>query len=353
MSANDQTARVIEARDTGERHALAFRIAIAASMGFTLGELMGWDFPFLPSLIAVQLLSARRSLDLKHALGFVVLMAVGCGISLFVALIFADRPLSLILMVGLMIFVEFLALARGNAAAGIFIMTTSFVPLMAVSSLDLAYALVHDLIVGSVLALLLIFLVHGLFPERSEPEQSVAHTVRESAPVAAALANTGVLMSLFVYFLGTGTPTSIIVIMVTAVTILQQSALAGTGTALGLIAGNIAGGLAATIAYLLISLLPSPAFLLLVVLFFGLVFGARIAAGGGLAPICTVGAATFLVVLGLGLSPLPQDSGTLFLARISTVILASLYTIGVAGVLRTLFVGNALTSEAGSSRQQA
>ena len=85
---------------------------------------MGWDFPFLPSLIAVQLLSARRSLDLKHALGFVVLMAVGCGISLFVALIFADRPLSLILMVGLMIFVEFLALARGNAAAGIFIMTT-------------------------------------------------------------------------------------------------------------------------------------------------------------------------------------------------------------------------------------
>ena len=314
---------------------------------------MGWDFPFLPSLIAVQLLSARRSLDLKHALGFVVLMAVGCSISLFVALIFADRPLSLILMVGLMIFVEFLALARGKAAAGIFIMTTSFVPLMAVSSLDLAYALVHDLIVGSVLALLLIFLVHALFPERSEPEESVAHTVRESAPVAAALANTGVLMSLFVYFLGTGTPTSIIVIMVTAVTILQQSALAGTGTALGLIAGNIAGGLAATIAYLLISLLPSPAFLLLVVLFFGLVFGARIAAGGGLAPICTVGAATFLVVLGLGLSPLPQDSGTLFLARISTVILASLYTIGVAGVLRTLFVGNALTSEAGSSRQQA
>ena len=257
-------------------------------------------------------------------------MAVGCSISLFVALIFADRPLSLILMVGLMIFVEFLALARGKAAAGIFIMTTSFVPLMAVSSLDLAYALVHDLIVGSVLALLLIFFVHALFPERSEPEQSVAHTVRENAPVAAALANTGVLMSLFVYFLGTGTPTSIIVIMVTAVTILQQSAVAGTGTALGLIAGNIAGGLAATIAYLLISLLPSPAFLLLVVLFFGLVFGARIAAGGRLAPICAVGAATFLVVLGLGLSPLPQDSGTLFLARISTVILASLYTIGVA-----------------------
>ena len=327
---------------------MVFRIAIAAAAGFTIGHLLGWDFAFLPSLIAVQLISARRSLDLKHALGFVVLMAVGCTVSIFVALIFADRPLSLILMVGLLIFLEFLALARGKAAAGIFLMTTSFVPLMAVSSLDLAYALVHDLIVGSVLALLLIFLVHALFPERSEPEQSVAHPVRESAPAAAALANTGVLMSLFVYFLGAGTPTSIIVIMVTAVTILQQSAVAGT--ALGLIAGNIAGGLAATVAYLLVSLLPSPAFLFLVVLFFGLVMAAKIASGGKLAPICSVGAATFLTVLGLGLSPLPQDSGTLFLARISTVILASLYAIGVSAVLRTLFTQNAVMSDAGPGR---
>jgi hypothetical protein len=353
MSANDQTTRLTEAGDADERHALAFRIGVAASAGFTLGYLLGWDFPFLPPLIAVQLLSARRSLDLKHALGFVVLMAVGCSVSLFVALIFADRPLSLILMVGLMIFLEFLALAHGKAAAGIFIMTTSFVPLMAVSSLDLAYALVHDLIVGSILALLLIFLVHALFPERSEPQQSVAQTVRESAPVGAALTNTGVLMSLFVYFMGTGTPTSIIVIMVTAVTILQQSAVAGPAAALGLIVGNIAGGLAATIAYLLVSLLPAAAFLFLIVLLLGLIFGAKIAAGGRLAPVYSVGAATFLTVLGLGLSPLPQDSGAIFLARISTVILASLYTIGVAGVLRALFVGNAFTGETGAVRQQA
>jgi uncharacterized membrane protein YgaE (UPF0421/DUF939 family) len=337
MSASDQIAQATEVEDVDERHALAFRIAIAASVGFTLGELMGWDFPFLPSLIAVQLLSARRSLDLKGAFGFVLLMAVGCTISLFVSLIFADRPLSLILVVGLMIFIEFLALARGKAAAGIFLMTTSFVPLMAVSSLDLAYGLVHDLIVGSILALLLIFLILALFPQRVEQEQGSAQLVREGAPVAAALANTGVLMSLFVYFMGTGTPTSIIVIMVTAVTILQQSAVAGPGAAAGLIAGNIIGGLAATIAYLLISLLPSPAFLLLVVLFFGLAFGAKIAAGGKLASIAAVGTATFLVVLGLGLSPLPQDSGTLFLARISTVILASLYTIGISSVLRSLF----------------
>jgi hypothetical protein len=109
-----------------------------------------------------------------------------------------------------------------------------------------------------------------------------------------------------------------------------------------LVIGNIAGGLAATVAYMLVSLLPSPAFLFLVVLFFGLVFGGKVAAGGPKAPIYTVGAATFLVVLGLGLSPLPQDSGTLFLSRVSTVIAASLYTIGVASILRWLLVERSL-----------
>jgi hypothetical protein len=114
--------------------------------------------------------------------------------------------------------------------------------------------------------------------------------------------------------------------------------VAGKGAALGLIVGNIAGGLAATLAYLLVSLLPAPAFLFVVVLFFGLVFGAKITAGGAMAPIYTVGATTFLVVLGLGLSPLPQDSGTLFLSRMTTVVVASLYAVGVASVLRWLLI---------------
>ena len=80
---------------------------------------------------------------------------------------------------------------------------------------------------------------------------------------------------------------------------------------------------------------------------FGLIFGARIAAAEKIAPIYTVGAATFLTVLGLGLSPLPQDSGTLFLSRVSTVIVASLYTIGVASVLRWLFLERSRSGDRG------
>jgi uncharacterized membrane protein YccC len=199
MSAEVSDTVVVEAELASERHAIAFRIALAAAGGFTLGHLLGWDFPFLPSLIAVQLLSAGPTLDLKRAIGFVVLMILGCGVSLFISLAFADKPLTLIVVVGLLVVLEFFALARGRAAAVIFLITTAFVPLMAVSSLNLAYGLVHDLILGSILALLLVFFVHAVFPSREATQQETAKVGREEAPLVIALANAGVVMSLSVF----------------------------------------------------------------------------------------------------------------------------------------------------------
>ena len=136
-------------------------------------------------------------------------------------------------------------------------------------------------------------------------------------PVAVALANTAVLMSLVIYFMLTVSPVSIVAVL-TVIGILRQPADLSGGTAAGLILGNLVGGLAATAAYILVTLLPSPAFLLLVVLLVGLLFGDRIARGGESAPIYTVSLATFLIVLGLGLSPLPQDSSCSSLPASST-----------------------------------
>jgi hypothetical protein len=46
---------------------------------------------------------------------------------------------------------------------------------------------------------------------------------------------------------------------------------------------------------------------------------------------------TFLIVLGLGLSPLPEDSGTLFIARVFDVMVGAVYAIGMASLLRSTF----------------
>jgi len=87
------------------------------------------------------------------------------------------------------------------------------------------------------------------------------------------------------------------------------------------------------VAYLLIVLFQNPVFLLLVVLYAGLIFGNKIASSRDTAPIYTVGLATFLIVLGLGLSPLPQDSGAVFISRVLDVVFAAVCAIAMASVL--------------------
>jgi hypothetical protein len=69
----------------------------------------------------------------------------------------------------------------------------------------------------------------------------------------------------------------------------------------------------------------------------GLLFGDRIARRGASAPIYTVGLTTFLIVLGLGLSPLPQDSSSIFISRVFDVMVAAIYAIGMASLLRSAF----------------
>lgn len=326
-----------EADSTREAHALAFRIAFATAIGFTLGHVLGWDFPFLPALFAAQLLIGSRSLNLKQAVGFAVLMTAGCVFSVLIAQIFVQTPIVLLLVLALLIFIAFLLLARGQAVpvASILLITTSVVPLVAVSSLDLAYGLVHSLIAGSVLAALLVLLAYAVFPSRDRIDEVAKRPAGEASPMAAALANAAALLSLVILFMFSGSPVSVIVIM-TAITILQQPAAAGHGTAYAFVMGNVAGGVAAVVAYLLVSVFPSPIVLLLVALFFGLIFGGRIAEGAASAPVYIVALATFLIVLGLGLTPL-TDSGAIFISRVFNVVIAAAYTIGVASVLRALF----------------
>ena len=327
-----------EADDARESHALAFRIAFAAAMGLTLGEVLGWDFPFLPAMLAVQLLAVREPISVKQGVGFVVVMLAASAFAVLVSQIFVVSPLVLLLTVSLVTFLAFLFLARGQAigVAGTFLITTAVVPLLATESMSVAYGFIHSLVAGSALAVLLAFAAHAFFPMRvqAQPVSGVVQGEREAAPLA--LANTAVLMSLVIYFMLTPSPVSIVLVL-TVISILRQPADLSGGTAAGLILGNLVGGLAATIAYLLVTLLPSPAFLLLVVLLVGLILGDRIARGGESAPIYTVGLMTFLILLGLGLSPLPQDSGTLFIARVFDVMLGAVFAIGMASLLRSAF----------------
>lgn len=329
----------LEEDKRAEEHRLAFRLAFAAAFGFTIGHSLNWDFPFLPPLFAVQLLIGSSAFGMRQALVFVFLIAAGCTLSILIAQIFIDTPLILTLVIALILFLSFLLLARQQSVtlANVMLITVSIVPLTAATSLDSAYALANGLLSGSILAALLVFLAYAIFPAQPRvKESSQAPPTVEGSPVRRALANTTVLLSLVILFLLSGSPVSVVV-LITALTILRQPDFAGYDAALAYLHGNLTGGLCAFVAYLLVTFLPSAAFLLLVGLLFGLIFGGEIAKGGQQASVNAVALVTFLIVLGIGLAPLPGDSGSVFVERVLNVILAAAYTIGLASVARFAF----------------
>jgi hypothetical protein len=77
VSAAPEAGQVDDAR---ESHALGFRIAIAAAVGLTLGELLGWNFPSYRHAFCSIVVRSRAN---KRQAGFRLccLMVVACTLS--------------------------------------------------------------------------------------------------------------------------------------------------------------------------------------------------------------------------------------------------------------------------------
>ncbi|HTN97405.1 MAG TPA: hypothetical protein VL101_10535, partial [Nordella sp.] len=72
----------------------------------------------------------------------------------------------------------------------------------------------------------------------------------------------------------------------------------------------------------------------------------KIVRGGPTAGIYIVGLASFILILGLGVSPLPGASAESYILRVLKIIIASAYTIGALSLVSQLRRG-ALVSGAG------
>ena len=125
-----------------------------------------------------------------------------------------------------------------------------------------------------------------------------------------------------------------VVVLITIVTLLRQTIrVRASAWPRGSFCGNLVGGLAAALAYNLVLLGNSLLAFVLVCLVASLLFAGRIVMGGRYAPILAVAFATFILLLGLGLSPIPGGSGEAFLGRLINVLLAAAYTVGALAIL--------------------
>lgn len=332
---SDGAADANAARNAGNLPAqrAALRIGFGLALGFALGELSGTAFFFFPPLMAVQFLATMaRPPSLRQAIGLTVLTALISGSVLLMASIFAGQPLVFMLLVGLLIFYGFLLDTSGKAMPASLLLTFSAtLPLLTTQSAESAGLLAFAFIESTVIGLLTTWIMFALFPAPPAGADTPPPALGSANP-RMALANTIVLLPVLLLFMLGGNMTFVVLMVIIAIIRLRDRSGAPRA-ALGLLLGNILGGLTATVAYNFLVLQTGIAFFLLLVAAVGLIFAARISTGGVRAPMFTIALVTFVILLGLGVSPLPTESGEAFTSRLWNVLLAGAYAVGATSLI--------------------
>ena len=320
----------------GARNA-TLRLAFGVTACFAVLEALGSDASFLAPLLAANMLvKLPRPASLAQGLGIIVLIAVSTGFVLALTWALIGNPTVLILALALVLYLSFYAHRRGAPELATLLLQISAValPTIAVLSPDGAGAFAGTLLLAGVIALITVWVAHAAFPAPAAvapdaaPAASPAPPTEPAAAARHALLETLVLLPLLIWYILDATQVAVVVLIVIVTLLRQHNPEQGQRAALGLILGNLIGGIAAAIVYNLVLLSNTLLFFITVCLAASLIFAGRIVTAGDRAPVYAIAFATFILLLGLGMTPLPGGSGEAFVNRLLYVLLASAYAIG-------------------------
>jgi len=326
------------AYDVAPARRQGLRIALAVAASFTVAVAQGEVIPFLGAVFATQfLMASRRPMGVAQAIGFVVVLVLaGQGFMILTGLL-GERPIPFLLVLGLIYFACFLAQlnSRGGPVSALILTIGVAAPLLGVLNQDLGASIVAILGKAAANGVLFAWLAHAAFPDPGGADAGPlppAPIHPEAARIA--FANTVILLTVFTFCLVNNNLSTAIVLPLTVISLLGQIDLASSlRTASGLVIVNLLGGIVASIAFTIVVLRPEIPWLFLILLAVGLFFGGLAAANARTGKVYAGALITFLILFGLGVSPLPGSSAEAFSTRIGYILAAIVYTLIMASLL--------------------
>jgi len=328
--------------------AAALRLAFGVTGCFAVVEALDWDATFLAPLLAANMLvKTPRPPSLAQGVIVVVLFAASTAAALVLSTLVVSNPEVLVLALLLFLFLSFYAHRLGAPDLVTLLPQVSAVslPIVAVLSPDGAGAFARTLVAAGFVALLTVWAAHAAFPAPAavaDGQTQAAAATSSVEPIAAArhaLLDTLVVMPLLTWYILNATEAAIVVLIVVVTLLRQTDRERGRSAALDLILGNLIAGVAAGIAYNLILLGNTLPLFVTVCLAATLMFAGLIATAGSRAPMYVVALGTFVLLLGVSLSPLPGSTGEAFASRLLNVILASAYATAALSLVEVWYPG--------------
>ena len=313
------------------------RVALAVSALFVISVASGALVPFLGPLFAAQfLLSGSQSMTLGKAIAMGLFVLVAGVVMMMLTSWFGDRPTTFLLLLGLIYFSCFVAQTAGLGGAKIFLLlvVAVMVPLLGILNEDLAASILSILVGGVLGGAAVTWLAYLVIPEPHLAEETMPPTVTAGPDYLRALANAAILLLIVAICLTSHNLTSAVVIPVTVASLLGQIDIGQSGRAsIGLMVVNLFGGILASVGYAVLSLRPSLFWMFVIVLVICLVLGGRAAAQSPHAKVYGGALTIFLILFGLGVSPLPGSAAESFSTRILFVMIAIGYTLLMTALL--------------------
>jgi hypothetical protein len=320
---------------------LALRMAFATTVAFAIAELRDWDFSFFAPMLAAQTLAALPAAPaIRQGAAIPIVIFIATWLALAVSALFAGSPVVLLMIVSLVLFWTFYGQRRGAPAVVMLLIQIAFccVPVISTISTDVAQNFSDALLWGSTVAIVTVWIAHLFFPAPTHLPSHATPPAKPSglAPNAArgALFDTLILLPLLVVFIMGGDINNIVILIITLNLLREIEPVRRSRVALALLVGNLLGGALGVFAYQFVVLADNSfLFFTLIVLAASLWFGGRVARRGADAPVYAIAFTTFLLILGIGISPLPTGSEEAFAPRILKILLATAYAIGALSLV--------------------
>jgi hypothetical protein len=314
----------------GEQKRKGLRVALAVSALFTISVASGALVPFLGPLFAAQfLLSSSQPMPLGKTIGMaVVILAVGVFMILLTSW-FGDRPATFLLLLGVIYFSCFLAQTAGKGGAAIFLVlvVAVIVPLLGILNKELAASILSILVSGVLGGAAMMWLAYIVIPEPPSVAEIFVQPTSMPPDYLRALSNTAILLSAVAICLTSDNLTSAAVIPITVTSLLGQLDVKQSGRAsIGLMIVNLLGGVVSSVAYAVLTVRPNMFSMLIITLVVCLLLGGRAASRSADAKMYAGALTIFLILFGLGVSPLPGSAAESFSTRILFVAMALGYT---------------------------
>jgi len=315
------------------------RVALAVTVGLCTGLVQGDILPFLAPLFAIQfLLASRRAPTLSQGLITLLVSMLTGALLVCMTGVLGERPWILLPLLWLFYFACFTAQGRqlGGAGPTLMLVIAIVVPMLDTVQRDLGESIVLVLVNAVSLGLLLTWGAHALMPDLAgeQADQPLAQPQELTLVIRQAMTSAAILLAMVALCLSDPRLATAMVVPITVASLLSQFSLdMSSRSALGLVVVNLLGGVVGSLAFTLFELRPSLWLVALVLLLVSLLFAGKAALGNTAGKVFGGGLMTFLILFGLGVSPLPTETPQLFSTRIAYVLFAAVYAIGMAALL--------------------